>query len=201
MTIIIGLTGRKGRGKSTLATMLVEQIDGAEIVALADALRDEVNTALNMIDAEAEDHPSGTIYLLKDGGEVVTRPWLEERKATVFGPILQGWGEFRRQWNGPDYWVYCLDDYVSVSRRPAVIIPDVRYVNEAEWIKSQGGLLVAIEGPCRWEGDARDDTHPSETGVDACAKLADIHIYNGADLYWLEELATQIAAQAKERAV
>lgn len=196
MKTLIGITGLKGTGKSTLAEMLKQEIEGAEIVAFADALRDEVNTMLNLVDAEAEDHPCGTVFMIEDGNDLVSRQWLEDRKGTVFGPLLQGHGSFRREWNGPDYWVRRLAEYIEHRQWP-VIIPDVRYENEAEFIKSQGGLLVAIYGPSRWADDQRDQQHPSEANVDKVRQMADIVFGNDGDMKMLRGHARVIANIAK----
>lgn len=46
----------------------------------------------------------------------------------------------------------------------AIIISDVRYPNEAERIRAEGGILCLIEGPARTTGMAQDvlQVHPSE---------------------------------------
>ncbi len=186
VTTIIGITARKGVGKSTLATMLAEQIYGAQIVGFADALKDDVALLVARETSIRADN---------------VRPWLDARKATVFGPLLQGWGELMREWHGREYWIEQVADYIEFDQPAAVIVPDVRYENEVAWIKAEGGLLVAIEGPCRWAGDTRDDSHPSETGVEACAKLADITIFNNADLEYLRQRAEGIARVAQGVAV
>lgn len=164
MKTLIGIIGRKGVGKSTLAEMLKQEIEGAEIIAFADALRGEVHAMLN--------HP-----LFSE--RPVSREWLEERKGSVWGPILQGYGEFCRQWYGPSYWIDVLAN--DIEDFDAVIVPDVRHVNEAEFIKSQGGLLVAIDGPSRWVGDQRDQQHPSEANVDKIRQMADVVVFNMED--------------------
>jgi energy-coupling factor transporter ATP-binding protein EcfA2 len=133
MTKLIGITGVKGSGKSTLASMLVELIPDAEVVAFADALRDDANALLQ--------HFVDTIPKSSPYGHLVRREWLEERKGTIYGPILQGLGEFARQWYGEDHWVKELDEFYTHPLGVAVIIPDVRYPNEAQYIHSKGGLL------------------------------------------------------------
>ncbi len=162
---LIGITGRKGVGKSTLASMLRDEISGAEIVAFADALKDDV--AAMIADIPMIVPPIG-------------RAWLDAHKGTVFGPLCQGYGSLMREAIHPDYWVDVLAR--ETEDLDAVIIPDVRYANEAHWVKVQGGLLVAIDGPSRWEGDQRDTSHPSETGVDATSAIAHIVIHNTGNL-------------------
>lgn len=174
MTYYIGLTANKGVGKSSFAQMLAEEIPNAEVVAFADNLRTEVEVMLY-------DH---TFF---KGG----REWLEERKSSVFGPLLQGYGEFARQYWGDDYWINALED--NTFNIDTVIIPDVRYVNEAEWIKESGGLLVAIIGPSRWPDDQRDPNHPSEANVRRCQEMADMTVPNFFGLESLRNRAKDVA--------
>lgn len=187
MPRIIGLTAQKGVGKSTLANMLVEEIPGAEIIAFADQLKDDVFDLL--VNAVREQSPQAR--------SIPSREWLEERKSSVFGPLCQGYGEFARQYWGDDYWIKVVADYTSqFLDEDTFIIPDVRYLNEVEWIKSQGGLLVSIVGPLRWEGDQRDADHPSEANVPACQKRADVVVSNIHDLDYLRQQAKAVANRA-----
>ncbi len=182
MTLIVGITAMKGVGKSTLASMLAELIPSAEIIAFADALREEVYWVI--IEAGAAD---------------VTMQWLEDHKATVYGPLLQGWGELRRQTEDAYYWIDRLE--ARISRMPAVIVPDVRYSNEAEFVHQHNGLLVAIHGPSRWEGDTRSSSHPSEANVATCQALADIAVHNEGTLddlrSWAELIVKELANRGK----
>ena len=49
-----------------------------------------------------------------------------------------------------------------------MLVPDVRFANEADPIRARGGLMLRIEGdPLNQRGDGtRDDNHPSETAMD-----------------------------------
>jgi hypothetical protein len=179
MTFYVGLVGTKGVGKSTLAGYLKDELPDAAIIAFADALRADVVAML------------GDVY---DG--IPLLPWLEERKATIFGPILQGVGEFGRQSFGDDYWIKRLAD--AAHCQDVVIVPDVRYVNEAEWIKAQGGLLVSVVGPPRWEGDQRDPSHPSEAAVPDCQRLADVQARNIHGRGYLMGQARMIANRVRK---
>lgn len=72
--------------------------------------------------------------------------------------------EWGRMCMGEDFWV---NQFAEASRRNrflglAVICDDVRFINEAETIKQEGGLLVRVTRP----GIHRETTHPSEGGLD-----------------------------------
>lgn len=179
MKTLIGITGKKGVGKSTLSAMLKEEIPGAEVIAFADALKQDV-----------ADMVAASILVVPPIG----RDWLDAHKGTVFGPLCQGIGSLMREVVSQDYWVDVLAD--EIEGLDAVIIPDVRYENEAAYIHKHGGLLVAIEGPSRWVGDQRDTQHPSESNVDKVRQLADVVIHNSADLAMLGKMAKYVVSCA-----
>lgn len=172
--LCIGITGRYGSGKSTLAAILREMVPGSEVVAFADALKCDVLQTVN--------RALGTDY---------TREDLERDKATVWGPILQGWGELCRRTYGEDYWIDRLADVLP--RR--AIIADVRYENEAAFVKCQPtGLIVFVDGPNRRGHDARSATHPSE--AKAGEPWGDVVVTNTSTLQFLRDQARCIARMA-----
>jgi hypothetical protein len=146
--IIVGIGHKKYSGKDTLGAMLYECMEHsmffARITHFADALYWEVANACGV-----------TVEHIKENKE-------------VFRPIMQWWGtEFRRRHQGNDnYWVdqvaeaVNLIEFVSATKNSVkcIIIPDVRFKNEADWIKSKGGILIKISRP----SIQAIDTHPSE---------------------------------------
>lgn len=182
-TKLIGITARRGRGKTTFALMLAELLPEAEVVAFADALKLDV---LDMVNETRAGGPFGSRpeYTLAD---------LERDKATCWGPILQGYGELMRQEHGQDYWcerlAETLEDARGAGAEGCFIVADVRHPNEVDWIKEHGGVLVALKGPCRLDGDTRSDSHPSEANVEACAERADIRLENTGTLDTLRGVA------------
>jgi energy-coupling factor transporter ATP-binding protein EcfA2 len=170
--LLIGLIGVKGVGKSTVAEMLVELIPIDDITAWADALKEEVADFVEMMDWTAPNaRPS--------------RDEMERLKGQVYGPLCQGWGAYRRL-QDPDYWIKAWD-----RRAPSrVVVPDTRHHNEADYIHTNGGILIGITGPSRWEGDTRSSAHESERHIEALLDKADHHLFNvGA----LDDLRGQVA--------
>lgn len=180
--IIIGITGRLGVGKSTLAGLIAESIPDARVVAFADALKTQVHTMLGQ----------------SIGGFFVglTREDLDSLKPTCFGPIYQGYGELMRYLLGDDYWIRVL----QADLPPRAIVADVRYPNEAAWIKARGGLLVAVSGPCRRDGDRRSPEHPSERHIEEIVGLSGWRIENNGSLPDLQAHAERVARAALARA-
>jgi hypothetical protein len=95
-----------------------------------------------------------------------------------------------------DYWI----ERLAANLPDRAIVADVRYPNECDWIKSRGGLLVALSGPCRREGDRRSTAHPSEVHVEEVARAAHVRVMNDSDLDWLGAEARRIARVALGRA-
>ena len=123
---LIGLTGKKGSGKDTVASIILERVKNSSRLAYGDALKKEV--------AEA----TGTSV------EYINRN--KER----FRMILQWWGtEWRRQQN-ERYWLDIMAAQFANVRHhyPAehtVIVTDVRFLNEARQITDHGGIIVRVE--------------------------------------------------------
>lgn len=138
--IIIGITGKKRSGKDTFADFIIKNSNGtASKMSFADSLKDEVAQMLNISRARIEDDKS------------------------FFRPLLQWYGtEWRRGNFGSDYWITQLKNRVSMSASKVVIVPDVRFRNEAELIKQMKGTLVRVEK----EGENSDDRHASEIDMD-----------------------------------
>lgn len=171
--LIIGITGVKGSGKSTVATMLADALPDVEIVAWADALKDEVATLIQ-----------------NATGKRPSREEMEGLKSEVYGPLFQGWGAYRRTQN-PQYWVRAWNYRAPIR----VIVPDCRHHNEVDYVKAYRGYLINIVGPSRWEGDTRSSTHESERFVGELAARADYHIVNDGSLADLREVVTYIARE------
>jgi hypothetical protein len=81
--------------------------------------------------------------------------------------LLQRWGEARR---GPDenYWVDRLDRWYrkSLPAGRGMVVTDVRYPNEVEWIRDHGGEVWRVDRDEPLEAIGRDANHRSETALD-----------------------------------
>lgn len=85
--------------------------------------------------------------------------------------------ECSRKIFGPDFWMKHVDKFLQ-DRLPedkqGIILADVRYPNEAEWVKSNNGILIYVTRKNR--PIASNESHEAEKGLDP--KLADIIIEN-----------------------
>ena len=178
---IVGLVGKKASGKDTfyLACLELFAIDKKILIppkrfAFADALKLEV--------ANKFDISIGQLNKEKE----------------KYRKDLQDTGEARRKEDN-EYWIkqvakklldFDLETFNKVHCPHLVIITDVRYINEAQWIKSLGGNLIRIR---RTDiPDDMEDKHSSEIELEsiACNYYLDNEGPNRYNLYKMQILDT-----------
>ena len=173
MTRLIGFSGRRGSGKDT-AARLVQQLQPEhhwQIRSVGEPIK-AVCAALAGEDVAPYYSQRGKTELLPAFGR--TR-----------GEMLQQVGLALRLWE-PNIWVQAF--FSQLPTEQFILIPDVRFPNEADLIRQRGGLMVRVAGdPLRQRGDGtRDDDHPSETALDTYPHF-DFMMHNTgslADLEW-----------------
>ena len=151
--MIIGFTGKKGVGKTTAASFLVEQ--GWEKSSFADPMR-------NMLRSFLRDY--GLTYpeinYAMDNKEVNI-----PRLGVSYRHLMQTLGtEWGRCMVRDDIWVTMQRFKISTARLgkcKSIVYDDIRFENEAELIRSFGGKIVHIKRP----GLDNADGHVSESGI------------------------------------
>jgi phosphomevalonate kinase len=147
---IIGLSGKKQSGKDTVYSIASDILaPPVGRVGFADALKQEVSEA--------------TGFRVE---------FIEEHK-TEFRSLLQVWGtDFRRHFSGTEYWIEQMDEVItSVNNKyKYLFITDVRFENEAEFIKQRGGSVIRVERRQQvyktiQEATVDIDVHVSETNM------------------------------------
>ena len=149
--IIIGIAGKSGHGKDTAANLLVTR-HGYTRIAYADALRHMLELGLGIEQR----------WLTTDKNQVI--PWLGVTGRHLMQTLGTEWG---RHLVCEDIWRRALINRIEglsgVTDR--IVISDVRFQNEADWVRSVGQLwhIVCVNPTVPLEGAAAD--HISETGI------------------------------------
>lgn len=132
--MIIGLTGYAQVGKDTVAKILVEKY-GYKRIAFADPLRDVLYDTNPMIDSIAGEPVLLQPFVNKYG-------WEEAKKSPRVRQYLQRLGLSIREHIDQSVWI---NKAISeIGSNTAVVITDVRFINEAEVIKLMGGQIWKV---------------------------------------------------------
>lgn len=123
---IIGCSGPAGSGKTTLAKALANELPNGKVFSFASALRAECDPILQ-----------------ESLGISAWTQIPEEKKQIRDFLVCRGAG---RRAEDPFYWVKKLAASIEAHSGP-VLIDDVRYANEANWLRGLGGVVVGVS---RW---------------------------------------------------
>lgn len=171
MTVVIGLSGKAKSGKNSVVHLSRIALDDykdppvkVHSVAFADPLKE---MAHRMVDDGTA--PPGVTH-----GDI-------DDKTPAGRKFLQDLGMEKRR-EDPLYWVKLAAERVELvaEERPAptiIYVPDVRFKNEADFVKARGWLLWRVRRPVVEPLQARD-THPSETELDGYWRFDDIIVAN-----------------------
>jgi hypothetical protein len=169
MIHVIGIAGKAGCGKTTLAGELCACLpEGWTRFGFADALKTEV--------AREFGFPLRYCYTLAGKATEVDTPY---GRMTV-RQLLQHHGTDVVRKTDPDHWVHemertfalDLDIWEHGDPRGGLIVDDVRFPNEADWILDQGGHLVYLMPYPGWKPGPHAD-HESETALDGYHRFSE----------------------------
>lgn len=143
MRRIIGLTGYKGSGKSTVAKILVDDYCYTEY-SFASSLK-SMCSCFGLTNEQLH-NPE-----LKE----VIDPRLQKTPRE----IMQDMGTIVKEYLGADIWVKLIDQQIQLHNNELIVISDVRYQNEMDYVRSLGGIIVKIN-----RNVVKQDNHSSEVG-------------------------------------
>lgn len=167
--MIIGLSGKSGAGKTTLAQM-IEREFGYTRVSFADGVKEEVKAFLLASNLDVEDK---NLW----GTQADRNMVIPGYNGKTYRELLQWWGtDYRRRFYGEDYWTQQLMKKMSDGGK--YVIDDMRFPNEADACKQLGGFVVRIHRPDLVEPPGI--THVSETALDDY--LFDRYVLNNGPL-------------------
>ena len=148
--MIIGLSGKAQAGKDTVAAILVEDY-GSTRLAFADVIK----AAVYMLD------PIISLSGLRLQHLVDTNGWEAAKQFPEVRRLLQVFGtEVGREMIDPQIWIELTMNGIKASGN--FVISDVRFRNEAEEIKYQGGQVWRITRAVN-----EINFHRSETELDS----------------------------------
>jgi hypothetical protein len=156
---VIGITGYAQHGKNTLGQMFTDECGFVQL-AFADALRECVKTLDPYVNVD--DH-AGFSGFWRYSQLLDAVGYEDAKKNPEVRRLLQVMGtEVARDILGPDTWVNALSLEWETLGYPDLVITDVRFPNEAEWVRSRG-VMVRVNRPEFYSGIAKD--HPSEAHI------------------------------------
>jgi dephospho-CoA kinase len=159
---LIGLTGRARSGKDTVGQMLKDGF-GAQTVAFADPIR-EMLRVLGL----THEHFHGTL-------KEVEHPLFSKSPRVMMQTLGTEWG---RNLINEKIWLKIAQQRIEEIHAvygDHVVVTDVRFDDEAEMIRSMGGVIWHVHRP----GHAiADSGHTSESGIRFRSDLGDIVIVN-----------------------
>lgn len=172
--IIIGISGKKGSGKDTFASLLANELLGKlGLKVTLKAFADNLKKCCAIISNQHEWNFYSQDCKNKKAGFL----------SMTNRELMQKFGDLTRQID-PDIWIKLALDINNVNT-DVLIITDVRFKNEAKAIKDKGGILIKIESD-----RPETDLHISEIDLDNYGKF-DFEVINNKDTS-LENLKEKI---------
>lgn len=169
MPQLIGITGKARAGKDTAGMHLATL--GYHRASFAAPLKRMIEVGFNLTPTVWEDTERKEAPLDLIGKS-------PRQLAQTLGT------EWGRQLVHPQLWVLLAAREWQICQKShtPMVVTDCRFDNEAEWIRSEGGIVVEI---IRRNGETTQSAHASENGIDP--SLIDAVVYNEGTIPELRE--------------
>ena len=142
---LIGFAGKARSGKDTAGAYLVDNYHFLRY-SFAQPLKDGAKAMFNLTEEQIENK------------EKVIEPWGRSPRE-----LYQLLGTDIARTIDKRVWIKNAEMFVKKSLGRSIVITDVRFKNEAEWIKSLGGVVIYLESKTR--GIHTRTLHASENGL------------------------------------
>lgn len=158
--MIIGISGKKGSGKNTVADIIKYKIKKKHIrlVSFAEPIKEILSLLLNV-----------PLETLEDRNFKKTRLSAEFDNKTP-RELMKIIGTFMRTTVNEDFWINQIMKQIYDNSDTLYVITDVRYKNEMNAILKRGGEIIRVE-----RTNNNTDTHQSETDLDDVSFEYTIH--------------------------
>jgi len=168
--VIIGFHGPARAGKDSAANFLLANA-GGYLYSFADPIRD----------------------MLQAIGIDLRTPYWQDRKEQTIAALgvsprrmMQTLGtEWGREKVNPNLWLL-LAQQRFISDGPGMIITDVRFENEAAWIRNVGGLVIHVHR----SNAEKIEAHTSEAGIER--DVRDVVLFNDGTLQDLQQVIKEL---------
>lgn len=164
---LYGFVGRAGSGKDTCATLLKNKLtfslhcDPHEIIQLSFAgpLKRDLANMLQIDETYFHDR------VLKESPV----PGYEQHTPRS---LMTWYGTLMKQKFGNDFWIRRMAQEINIRKHSSkcIMITDVRFVDEMEFIRSRGGEIIYMDRDKVLHPIDTDTAHISELSVYACLK-------------------------------
>ena len=157
--IIIGLGHRARQGKDTIANYWKECLTEIELYSLAKPLKEF-----------CRDNHNDLLWKWQLAHQTKQVPAYKDDPIYGYTAILQWYGSDVIRKASPDYWVNKLNERIGADGPEIAVITDVRFPNEADYIRKQKGYLVKVsrvnQDGSPFVDPSRPAGHASEVALD-----------------------------------
>lgn len=156
---LVGLMGKMGSGKDTVAKLLLSRTDTVhpKRMAYADKLKESAAAALNIEQSYfegAKNNENARVEIVE-----YERGWFGRQKRRVIQSItirvfLQRYGtEAHRDVFGDNFWVDAALPADTDHSDDLICVTDMRFPNEIKRVRELGGVVVLVKGEDEATGD------------------------------------------------
>lgn len=192
--MVIGVSGKARSGKDTFAEMLSKELNKEAfppyvMMAFAHELKTRCQAAFDLSYEQLWGDEK------EEQDKRYPRPWHDPKEGFwTAREIMQEYGAFYRSIDS-QFWIKNLFRVAEQKEYKNVIITDVRYRNEADYILEHGGVVLRVERENK--DSVHNESHPSEIELDDYKKFT-FTVVNNWTLEVLEKTAGEVVQLLKE---
>ena len=161
--IRIGIAHKARQGKNLVAEYLKDLARDSDAVARIYGFADELKLY-------CRDHHDELLPQWQLAHQTKQIPACKDDPIYGYTRILQWYGTEVARKRNPEIWVTTLAERIKKENPDVAIVADVRYPNEAEYIKQNGGHLIKVirrmKDGSLYQDPTRDPNHLSEIALD-----------------------------------